>query len=236
MSTASTPLTLRISRTAAPGEPSRRRRRHRPSARRGDRGRSQTKTIVPIAVAKAAATPADHTVRFQVIRPDGRPVTDQDVSFQFGQRGETHWNRSMSVDSRGIGAIRSLRQVSLTSQCSFATSPRIRSRSGSLITRPSAGAGLVGCTDHRADPPGRSASPFRVDSRPPARARRSTGSRHRSQLPSPFDRNGPFVSTDTNGEVLLEGLSVGKYQVQGHIEAAGPLPCLSAGRSPTTQR
>ena len=27
------------------------------------------------------------------------------------------------------------------------------------------------------------------------------------ELPSPFDRNGPFVSTDTNGEVLLKGRS-----------------------------
>ena len=52
------------------------------------------------------------------------------------------------------------------------------------------------------------------------------------ELPSPFDRNGPFVSTDTNGEVLLEGLSTRKYQVQGYIEATGPPPMSFGGAIP----
>ena len=85
-------LTLRISRPPAPGEPSRTTAstpakctawRSWPDARR--RRSCQSQLPKP-------PTPADHTVRFQVIRPDGRPVTDEDVSFQFGQRGSTHWN------------------------------------------------------------------------------------------------------------------------------------------------
>ena len=67
--------------------------------------RRETMAIVPIAAVRAAA-PADHTVRFQVIRPDGRPVADEDVSFQFGQRGSTHSTTSMKVDNQKLATIR----------------------------------------------------------------------------------------------------------------------------------
>ena len=191
----------------------------------------ETKAIVPIAVANAAA-PADHTVRFQVIRPDGRPVADESVSFQFGQRGSTHSNTSMRVDNQGIGdhafASAGLWNVAVQFRDipvdSFPlTEPYYKAEalvpvsSAVPITEPIRLIGVL-----------HPAGTIRVrllglDGRP---------ARGMVELPSPFDRNGPFVSTDTNGEVLLQGLSIRKYQVQGHIEAAGPPPMSFGGAIP----
>jgi hypothetical protein len=191
----------------------------------------ETKTIVPIAVARAAA-PADHTVRFQIIRPDGRPVTNESVSFQFGQRGETHWNTSMRVDDQGIGdhtfTSAGLFNVAVQFRDSPANSFPLQEpyyEAEALVPVSSAvpiteQIRLVGVL-HRA-------GSIRVrllglDGRP---------ARGMVELPSPFDRNGPFVSTDSNGEVLLEGLNSRTYQVQGHIEATGPPPMSFGGAIP----
>ena len=53
------------------------------------------------------------------------------------------------------------------------------------------------------------------------------------ELPSPFDRNGPPVSTDPNGEVLLEGLAVRKHQLQASLKPLALRPWRSAGHFPT---
>ena len=191
----------------------------------------ETKTIVPIAVANAAA-PADHSVRFQVIRPDGRPVTDQDVGFRFGQRGKTHWNTSMRVDDKGIGA------HTFTSACLFNVAVQFRDipansfplqepyyeaealvpvSSAVPITEPIRLVGVL-------HPPGSiRVRVLGLDGKP---------ARGMVELPSPFDRNGPFVSTDANGEVLLAGLSTRKYQVQAYIEATSPPPMSFGGAFP----
>lgn len=44
-----------------------------------------------------------HDARFLVVRPDGRPVTGQDVSLQFGLGGQTNWSTSMKLDENGVG-------------------------------------------------------------------------------------------------------------------------------------
>ena len=191
----------------------------------------ETKTIVPIAVAKAAA-PADHTVRFQVIRPDGRPVTDENVSFQFGQRGSTHWNTSMKVDDQGIGdhaftsaglwnvavQFRDIPANSFPLQEPYYEAEALVPVSSAVpITEPIRLVGVLHL------PGSIRVRLLGLDGRP---------ARGMVELPSPFDRNGPFVSTDTNGEVLLEGLSTRKYQVQGHIEATGPPPMSFGGAIP----
>ena len=191
----------------------------------------ETKTIVPIEVARATA-PADHTVRFQVIRPDGRPVTNESVSFQFGQTGSTHWNTSMRVDDRGIGdheftssglfdvavQFRDIPANSFPLQEPYYEAQALVPVSSAVqITEPIRLVGVL-------HPSGSiRVRLLGLDGRP---------ARGMVELPSPFDRNGPFVSTDANGEVLFEGLSARKYQVQGHIEAAGPPPMSLGGAIP----
>ena len=191
----------------------------------------ETTTTVSIAVVNAAG-PADHTIRFQVIRPDGRPVADENVSFQFGQGGSMHWNTSMKVDDRGIGehaftsaglwnvAVQ-FRDIPANSfplpepyyeaEALVPVSPAVP------ITEPIRLVGVL-----------REAGSIRVrllglDGRP---------ARGMVEMPSPFDRNGPFVSTDANGEVVFEGLAARKYAVQGHIEAQSPPPMSFGGAIP----
>jgi hypothetical protein len=191
----------------------------------------ETRTTVPIAAANAAA-PADHTVRFQVIRPDGHPVTDENVSFQFGQGGSTQWNTSMKVDDQGIGehaftsaglwnvAVQ-FRDIPANSfpipEPYYEAEALVPVSSAVPITEPIR---LVGVLHE--------AGSIRVrllglDGQP---------ARGMVEMPSPFDRNGPFVSTDANGEALFEGLAARKYQVQGHIEAPGPPPMSLGGAIP----
>jgi protocatechuate 3,4-dioxygenase beta subunit len=53
--------------------------------------------------ATLASAPVQHDVRFLVVRPDGRPVTGQEVSFQFGLGGRTSGISSLKLDENGVG-------------------------------------------------------------------------------------------------------------------------------------
>lgn len=50
-----------------------------------------------------ATAPLERVARFLVLRPDGRPVSDQDVSFQFGLGGRTNWSSSLKLNGDGAG-------------------------------------------------------------------------------------------------------------------------------------
>jgi protocatechuate 3,4-dioxygenase beta subunit len=191
----------------------------------------ETKTIVSIAVPRAADQ-AEHTVRFQVIRPDGRPVTDENVSFQFGQVGSTHWNTNMKVDDQGIG------EHAFTSAGLWNVAVQFRDIPANSfpLAEPFYEAEVL--------VPVSSAVPINEPIRLVGELHEAGSIRVRLlgldgqpargmvELPSPFDRNGPFVSTDANGEVVFEGLSARKYQVQGYIEAPGPPPMSLGGAIP----
>ncbi|MFO0961018.1 MAG: hypothetical protein U0800_26855 [Isosphaeraceae bacterium] len=185
----------------------------------------ETRATVPIVAAAAG-----HAVPFQVIRPDGRPVANEEVSFEFGLGGSTNRSTSMKVDAQGIGrrafestglwsVVVRFRDVPVRSfpipepyyeaEALVPVSPAVP------ITEPIRLVGVL-----------HPAGSIRVrlldaDGRP---------ARGMVELPSPFDRNGPSISADANGEVLLEGLASRKYQVHGSIEAPGPPP-MSLGEA-----
>ena len=50
-----------------------------------------------------AVAPEDNAVRFLVLRPDGRPVTSQTVSFQFGPAGNVRSGGMLRLDDKGVG-------------------------------------------------------------------------------------------------------------------------------------
>ncbi len=50
-----------------------------------------------------AVAPEDGAVRFLVLRPDGRPVTGQSVSFQFGPAGNVRSGGMLRLDDKGVG-------------------------------------------------------------------------------------------------------------------------------------
>jgi uncharacterized GH25 family protein len=187
-----------------------------------------TRTTLLIPISNAAA-PTGHMIRFQVIRPNGLPVTDENVSFQFGQSGSTHWNTSMKVDDHGIGEhaftsaglwkvtvqFRDIPANSFPLQEPYYEARALVAISSAVpVTEPIR---LIGARHE--------AGSIRIrllglDGKP---------ARGMIEMPSPFDRNGPFVSTDARGEVVFEGQAARKYQIQGRIEAHGPPPMSLGG-------
>ena len=176
-----------------------------------------------------ATAPVKHVARFLVIRPDGRPVTDQDVSIQFGLGGQTNWSSSMKLDGEGAGE-RSFDSAGLwTVVVRFRDAPvhsfPIREApydeaEAQVPVSPALGAvepiRLVGVRRER------QAGSLLVrlldaDGRP---ARGAVG----------FD--GSIGSTDERGEIRFQGLPEGKFFVAGHLDGPSPPPWSTAGPMP----
>ena len=192
-----------------------------------------TSTVVSIASANVAAA-ANRKIRFQVIRPHGRWTAGESVGLRFVQAGATQWHTSMKVDENGIGEhtftadglwsvgvqFRDLPANSFPPQEPYYEAETLLAISSAVrIAEP---VRLVGVLHE--------AGAIRVrllglDGKP---------ARGMVEIPSPFDRNGPFASTDANGEVVFKGLATGrKYQIQSYIEAQGPPPMSMGGTMPS---
>ena len=176
-----------------------------------------------------ATAPVRNVARFLVVRPDGRPVTDQDVSLQFGLGGQTNWSTSMKLDGEGAGE-RSFDSAGLwTVVVRFRDAPintfpiqepPYDEAEAQVPVSPALGAvepiRLVGVRRER------QAGSLLVrlldaDGRP---ARGVVG----------FD--GSIGSTDERGEIRFEGLPGRKSFVAGHLDGPTPPPWSTAGPMP----
>ncbi|QEH35295.1 Nickel uptake substrate-specific transmembrane region [Aquisphaera giovannonii] len=191
--------------------------------------------VSPGREAKATLSPAPGRldVRFQVVRPDGRPVSGQDVSLQFGLGGQPNWSTSLKLDEDGAGShwfesaglwtiVVRFRDAPVNS---FPIDePPYYEAEAQVPLSPSLGAsGPIRLVGARREP--RSASLLvrllDADGRPARGA---------------VEFAGAIGSTDERGEIRFEGLpgptSGGKQFASGHIEGPTPPPWSTAGQMP----
>ncbi|SIO61110.1 Carboxypeptidase regulatory-like domain-containing protein [Singulisphaera sp. GP187] len=176
-----------------------------------------------------ATAPVEHVARFLVVRPDGRPVTDQDVSLQFGRGGQTNWSSSMKLNGEGAGE-RSFESAGLWTVVvrfrdapinSFPIHEAPYDEAEALVpVSPTLGAvepiRLVGVRRER-QTGSLLVRLLDVDGRP---ARGVVG----------FD--GSISSTDERGEIRFKGLPGRKLFVAGHLNGPTPPPWSTAGPMP----
>jgi len=185
------------------------------------------------AKATLSSAPARHDVRFQVVRPDGRPVSGQDVSLQFGLGGLANWSTSLKLDENGAGS-HSFESAGLwTTVVRFRDAPvnsfpidepPYYEAEAQVPVSPALGAvGPIRLVGARREPKPASLLVRLLD----ADGRPARGA---------VEFAGAIGSTDERGEIRFEGLSGqpsgSKPFASGHIEGPTPPPWSTAGQMP----
>ena len=210
------------------------------SGQRSDASYGKARGLAVAAGAEASATlalfPESRTVKFQVLRPDGRPVTNQTVSLLFGPARTDRFNGFLKLDDRGIGEFPFM--------APGVWSGVVRFRDTEVKSFPveepyyEAVAGLPLSPGQRLEQPivltgvRRERGSLRISLRD-TEGRPASGTVEVLGLRREVDY---AASTDETGAVRFEGMHGREYQVRGVLDARG---CATVGgaprvRSPTT--
>jgi protocatechuate 3,4-dioxygenase beta subunit len=181
-----------------------------------------------------AIASVNHTVKFQVFRPNGQPVTDQTVGFSFGLGGTTSSGSMLKLDGQGVD--------DFTFSSAGLWTVVVRFRDTPVNSFPIA----EPCYEARALVPVSIGAPI-TEPIKMVGAQLEIGSlrvrllddegkpgRGAVVFPSQIRRESPAASVDSRGEILFENVGNGEQWVSGSIEGPAP-PSWSVSRRPRRQ-